>query len=87
MYMIYGIGIERHGSIGYKLLVCYYASGFYIILQGLGLIFIKSTKDPLERISKIGYLQLVSVNQHPNIEFMKNMEQIQEWKELSSTEK
>ena len=54
-------------------LFCYFMGGFYIILQGLGLIYFKSSKDPLERISKIGYIQLCSINQRLNMNFMQNM--------------
>ena len=51
----------------------YNQCGAYIILQGLGLIFIKKTKDPLERISKIGYLQIISINQRLTPNFIENM--------------
>ena len=57
--------------------------GGYIFFQALGIILIKKTRDPLERISKIGYLQLVSSNQKLNKEFMSNMFEQTEWKNLT----
>ena len=48
--------IKNTKPIYYYIFLCYIGSGFYVVLQGMGLVFVKSTKDPLERISKIGYL-------------------------------
>ena len=52
------------------------------MIQGLGINLVKKTRDPLERISKIGYLQLISSNQHINEQFMTNMYENTEWKAL-----
>ena len=37
-------------------------TGVNLILQTIGLVFIKSSKDPMQGISKLDYLQLVSIN-------------------------
>ena len=36
--------------------------GFNVILQSVGIIVLKPSRDPLERISYLGYMQLVSIN-------------------------
>lgn len=61
-----------------------FCSGVYITLQAMGLILIKKTRDPLERISKLGYLKLVSINQVLTEEYMINIFANTEWKDLSS---
>ena len=38
-------------------------TGTYQVAQALGLIFLKRTRDPLEGISKLDSIQLVSINQ------------------------
>ena len=60
IYYYYGNG--KHGFSK----VLYFDNGllgFYLIFQSFALIFSKKTRDPIERISKIGYLQLISINQ------------------------
>ena len=36
--------------------------GFNVILQSVGILVLKPSRDPLERISYLGYMQLVSIN-------------------------
>ena len=64
------------------IMTIYIFGGGYVMIQSLGIIFVKKTRDPLERISKIGYLQLISSNQRVNEQFMTNMFQNTEWKNL-----
>ena len=39
-----------------------YCQGYYTLMQSFGILYLKKLKDPLEGISKLGYLQLVSIN-------------------------
>ena len=61
--------------------------GLYLMLQGLILIFLKQTRDPIERISKLGYFQLISINQKPTDSFINRMEESQDWNNLSKNDK
>ena len=61
-----------------------YINNGYVIFQALALIKFKQTKDPIEGISKLGYMQLVSTNQMVTEQFMENMYQDREWKSLTS---
>ena len=47
--------------------------GGYLFMQAFAIIVVKQSKDPLEGISKIGYLQLISSFQRPNHDFMTNI--------------
>ena len=49
------------------------ALGGYLFMQAFAIIVVKQSKDPLEGISKIGYLQLISSFQRPNHDFMTNI--------------
>ena len=60
-----------------------YWQGYYLILQSLGIIFLKSAKDPLEGISHLGYLQLLSIHQTVNHGFMENQFENMQYKELT----
>ena len=40
--------------------------GFGSFFQSIGIIYFKPTRDPLERISYLGYMNLVSINQRIN---------------------
>ena len=51
----------------------YQQSGYYVIIQSIGIIYLKQNKDPLENISKLGFMSLVSINQRANKTFMDNM--------------
>ena len=64
----------------------YIYSGYNTILQSIGVIYVKNTKDPLESISKLGLLQLVSINQRTNDNFMEGMYVDVHWNDLSTSQ-
>ena len=61
--------------------------GSYLILQSFSILYLKPSKDPLESITNLDYLQLLSINQRINEEFMKNMYADTQWKNLTRDQK
>ena len=49
-------------------------SGVYVLFQSIGVLWLKISIDPLEGISKLGYLQLISRNQRINPGFIENLQ-------------
>ena len=73
-------------SVGWLIWTIHVYAGGYVMIQSIGIILVKKTRDPLERISKIGYLQLISSNQHNNEQFMTNIYENTEWKALNQNQ-
>ena len=48
-------------------------TGFYPVFQAIGIIYLKRTRDPLEGISKLDCLQIVSINQRLTKKFVPNL--------------
>jgi hypothetical protein len=48
-------------------------TGLYPVLQAIGIVYLKRTHDPLEGISKLDCLQIVSINQRLTKNFMPNV--------------
>ena len=61
--------------------------GLNVLFQSLGVIYLKPTRDPLERISYLGYMQLVSINQRINEEFLEVMCVDAQWSDLTAKQK
>ena len=59
-------------------------TGLYPVLQAIGIVYLKKTKDPLEGISKLDCLQIVSINQKITKNFLPNILASQRWCELDS---
>ena len=53
-------------------------------MQSIGLIFIKKTRDPLDGVSKLDFVYLVSVTQKQNIAYMNAFQKTEEWDQLDS---
>ena len=60
--------------------------GVFPILLGFILIFIKSSQDPLEGVSKLDAILSISSNQHKHENFEQNIYKSQDWKALSKQE-
>ena len=65
----------------------YNMNGIWLLQQAIGIVFIKKTKDPLEAVSKLGYLQLVSSNQKINYSIIENTMHDVQWSDLTDKEK
>lgn len=63
-----------------------YAGG-YVLIQSLGIIYVKKSRDAIDGISKIRFLQLYSIYQFPNQEFMQNVYEEMEWRNLTREQK
>ena len=61
----------------------YVISGVYVLFQSIGVLWLKMSIDPLEGISKLGYLHLISRNQRINLGFIESVHESLEWKNLS----
>ena len=61
--------------------------GFYLVLQSFSIIYLKPSKDPIEGISYLDYLQLLSINQRINKDFLQHLYADAQWKHLSSDQK
>ena len=63
------------------------AIGGYLVLQSFSIISLKPSKDPLESISNLDYLQLLSINQRINDDFLQNIFADTQWKSLTTEQK
>ena len=61
--------------------------GFFSLCLFYTMIFLKRTQDPLEGISKLDALQIISKNQRQTESFYNNEYETQQWNELSYKEK
>ena len=58
--------------------------GIPILLQAFGNVYIKISSDPLEGISKLDCLQIVSLNQKLTINFIPSLLQSMQWSQFDS---
>ena len=84
--MIGFIGKSGGSIISYSKRSLYW-QGYYLLLQSLGIIYLKKAKDPFEGISYLGYLQLISIHQIVNKNFMENQFENMQYKELTDEQK
>ena len=64
----------------------FFFTGFRLIIQSIGFVYLKPNKDPIEGVQQLDYLKMVSINQKlTDKQKVENFQNTQ-WNDLSKSE-